>query len=279
MFEGKLLHSQDYRKPEDLTEKSLLPVKIVTLGGKNSSVDIAMQLASSSACEVTISHRNRERMTLPTGVTQCEAIVECLGPKSFKLSDGSELDDVDVLMFCTGYVRKFPFLSEESEVNIVENGAVVDDLYRSGRTGYSRKEHFLFRHCVHGIHPSLLFLGLTYSTSPAVTSHYSAKWLVDEVIWRRNVPSLETIRNEIILRKTRMKDSKMKPHEFHNVKFPVDGDLWDALADECGVERAPEWLKRLFVETQSIRAKLPHRYKSTKMRKLAENGGYAWLDS
>jgi len=131
LFQGKILHSKDYRKPEDLFRSDGVQTKIICLGGRNSSVDIALELFSTGA-DVVVSHRNAELLSLPPKMAQSSSVITCTGKDSFLTQNGEELKDVDVMLFCTGYVHKYPFLSDKSGVRVIEDGSVVADLYRQG---------------------------------------------------------------------------------------------------------------------------------------------------
>ncbi|KAK7933774.1 hypothetical protein WMY93_004670 [Mugilogobius chulae] len=122
-FEGRYFHSWEYRNCEGLQGK-----RVVVIGIGNSGGDIAVE-ASRVAEKVYLSTR-RERGSLVdwdqipvvnddlparilSGRVQVKANVKEVSGSSVVFEDGTVIDEVDVVILCTGYDYSFPFLPPE----------------------------------------------------------------------------------------------------------------------------------------------------------------------
>ncbi|XP_029028444.1 uncharacterized protein LOC114868939 isoform X2 [Betta splendens] len=137
-FKGQVLHSHLYRFAEPFSGRS-----VVVLGAKASGLDISMELARVGA-KVILSHR-RPRLTfpLPCGIQQSSEVVAVEADGRIRFQDDSR-SHADVLMFCTGYVYKFPFLD-------------------AGQLGLEIHDHTvspLYRYLLPPAFPSLFFIGI-----------------------------------------------------------------------------------------------------------------------
>ncbi|MDC6170557.1 flavin-containing monooxygenase [Paucibacter sp. XJ19-41] len=142
-FKGQVLHSRDYRSPAPFTGQ-----RVLVVGGANSAVQIAFELAASS--RVTLASRRkirflpqrtlgrdfhfwlglsgldrtrwlsdqstpvlddgRYRRALTSGLLQRRPMFEQITPNGVRWSDGSS-EAVDVLLFATGFRPRLPYLS------------------------------------------------------------------------------------------------------------------------------------------------------------------------
>ena len=111
LFEGKIIHSHDYRIPEKFSN---MPVLVI--GGLFSGQDISVDVAK-CAKYVLFSHRKPKlARKLPGNLRQCGPI-QHLTIKSAVLADGDECQ-IDALILCTGYKRDLSFLSPECRVKV-----------------------------------------------------------------------------------------------------------------------------------------------------------------
>ncbi|XP_053905517.1 uncharacterized protein LOC128849162 isoform X1 [Malaclemys terrapin pileata] len=141
-FPGRLLHSHEYRCPEPFAGRT-----VVLLGAGPSGVDLTLQLAP-VAQRVILSHRQPTLSALPGNVLQAAPAVGVAGD-TVQFGDGAE-HRADVLILCTGYRYRFPFLSP-------------------ARLGLRITDHTvtpLYRHLLPPHHPSLFFIGLCKQICP-----------------------------------------------------------------------------------------------------------------
>ncbi|KAJ8107185.1 hypothetical protein OPT61_g9038 [Boeremia exigua] len=109
-FPGRILHSKFYRSPTHYYKK-----RVLVIGNSASGHDITAQLAQSGSVALPVyqSRRSRSRWegdTPPTGVAW-QPIITSYNASSgaITFADGSVLDNIDVVIYCTGYKPSFPF--------------------------------------------------------------------------------------------------------------------------------------------------------------------------
>lgn len=142
-FQGRQGHSHDYREPS-----SYKGCTVVVLGAAASGLDIALEL-STVAKEVLLSHNHPTPIPseLPPNVRQVRGVESAL-ENGFVFVDGSSAE-ADVILYCTGYLFSFPFLSKECGITIEEN--VVKPLYK---------------HIINTKYPSMAFIGIPFLVCP-----------------------------------------------------------------------------------------------------------------
>ena len=110
-----------------------------------SSIDIA-----AFAKSVVLSHNNPNLASkLPANLEQRKGIQKVVGPHEVQLLDGSSINNIDCLLFCTGYHYTFPFLSKSCGIE-VKNRIVSP----------------LFKHMISINHPTLAFIGIPIQICP-----------------------------------------------------------------------------------------------------------------
>ncbi|ETS74129.1 hypothetical protein PFICI_13995 [Pestalotiopsis fici W106-1] len=140
-FPGRIQHSKHFRSVEDFRDK-----KVVVVGGSVSAFDALHDIRKVSKLPIISALRN------PSGAfgiapflhphidnrSQIESFEPELGRINF--TDGSSADDVDVVLFATGYDFSFPFLPGIKSVNNRIPG--------------------LYQHVFKSDNPSLAFVGM-----------------------------------------------------------------------------------------------------------------------
>ncbi|XP_033761143.1 dimethylaniline monooxygenase [N-oxide-forming] 2-like [Pecten maximus] len=151
-FQGEVFHSHHYRTPENFKGKN-----VVVLGASFSGQDIAVGI-SAYAKQVFLSHLKDTLPTaLPGNVVQKTGIKKMTKSRVVFLDDTEE--EVDVLVFCTGFLAQFPFLSEDI---IQVNSERITPLYK---------------HIVHIKFSTLLFVGI-----PRLLSYFPQNFEIAKVV-------------------------------------------------------------------------------------------------
>lgn len=111
-FPGRIVHSKAYRNPTLFAGK-----KVLVIGNSASGHDVAQDVLKTASLPVYQSRRSPGRWDgdePPAGVAWKPIIVEYLPSGRIVFSDGTYLDDIDVVFYCTGYKPSFPFWNEEA---------------------------------------------------------------------------------------------------------------------------------------------------------------------
>lgn len=154
-FEGKIMHSHDYKEASELAGKT-----VAILGAKHSGYDIGLEL-SEVCLKVYLIAKVHRHSTTPTGPKGNIHIVtgtisEYLGPRSIKVKDvkgegtESEIDEVDVVLYATGYLYDFEIIKPD----------LLDWKWKDN-IAYPLYKNIFYSH-----DPSLIFLGLPFMIIP-----------------------------------------------------------------------------------------------------------------
>ncbi|KAL5235469.1 hypothetical protein ACI65C_002879 [Semiaphis heraclei] len=142
IFNGKIMHSHSYRDADSFKGKSVL-----VIGCGASGLDISFG-ASKVADKVFLSHHNPRLLNLkiPSNYfhkTDFKEIVK----DGVIFQDGS-YEKIDIIVYCTGYTYKYPFLSNECGI-AVENNVIK----------------YLFKHMINIEYPTMGFIGVPRNTT------------------------------------------------------------------------------------------------------------------
>lgn len=106
-FKAACLHSHSYRRAEAFAGQ-----RVVLLGARASGIDIAMEVGA-HAKEVHLCARGvkaSERFFGRKNILLRPPIEHLSAPARAILTNGEDIENVDTLLFCTGYDYRFPFL-------------------------------------------------------------------------------------------------------------------------------------------------------------------------
>jgi len=119
LFPGRVVHSKTYRTPLLYKNK-----KILIIGNSASGKDLTTDLLSSVHLPIYQSRRSPSRWdgsTPPPGVAWKPVIKKYLSSGRIVFEDDTYLDDIDTVIYCTGYQPSFPFW------NVKNNGSEIWD--------------------------------------------------------------------------------------------------------------------------------------------------------
>lgn len=123
LFPGRAVHSKTYRTPQLYQDK-----KVLVIGNSASGHDVAADLVPTARLPVYQSRRSASRWDgsePPRGMEWKPVITEFLPSGRIVFEDNSYLDDIDVVIYCTGYQPSFPFWNANS------NGREIWDYKKS----------------------------------------------------------------------------------------------------------------------------------------------------
>ncbi|CAF5047096.1 unnamed protein product, partial [Rotaria sp. Silwood1] len=125
-FPGRVLHSHEFRGADEFFNLNLL-----LIGGSYSVDDIAVQCYKFGARSVTISARCRPfHYKWPTQVKEVPELIRMEG-RTAHFKDGSSTDNIDAIIFCTGYRHSYPFMAKQFDLRCGVTEFVPGDLYKS----------------------------------------------------------------------------------------------------------------------------------------------------
>ncbi|EFQ30641.1 hypothetical protein CGRA01v4_12657 [Colletotrichum graminicola] len=111
-FPGRVVHSKIYRTPQPFTGK-----RVVTIGNSASGHDVTEELVQNVRTPVFQSRRSKSRWDgdePPPGIVWKPIIKEYHLDGRIIFEDDSYLDDVDHVIYCTGYKPSYPFWNSEA---------------------------------------------------------------------------------------------------------------------------------------------------------------------
>lgn len=168
-FLGKQSHSHEYRKPEKFANRIILVV-----GGGPSGVDISQDIVK-SASKVFWSHHQKTQRTFEIENFIQKPDVKQLTENGAEFVDGS-IEEIDEIVYCTGYKFTFPFLS-------VDCGLATDE-------NYVRP---LYKHCINIIHPSMAVIGLNNQVCPFQLFDLQVRFSLTFMTGRKPLPSKDVM--------------------------------------------------------------------------------------
>lgn len=167
-FPGKVMHSHQYRTPQEYAGK-----KVVLIGAAASGMDISLDLCSDAETVYLSHHGNRKTCKLPNNLEQHYDVIEVDDHGAVVFQDGQRRE-VDVIMFCTGYLFTFPFLSKECGISVDDN----------------RITH-LYKHLFNINYPTMAFIGLPIRIGPFPQFSLQARLIAAVLAKKTILPSKE----------------------------------------------------------------------------------------
>jgi len=147
-FTGQTLHSIAYDKPDRFANQ-----KVLCVGGRASGADIAREI-SHVAQHVYLSDTTCTTVETQDNVTWVPATKTILNDGRVAFDDVATKTApvaVDTIIFCSGYDYDFPFINEESNLELDTTG---------------RRVRPLFEQLWHAVFPNVAFVGLPHSVVP-----------------------------------------------------------------------------------------------------------------
>lgn len=175
MFKGKQMHSHDYREPKPFKDEDVL-----VIGGNFSAVDIVQQ-TSKYAKSVTWSHHLKEKPDIEAfgaNVTEKPDVLN-LSERTVEFIDGSFAQPT-VIVYCTGYDYKFPFLSVDCGIS------TCDDFVKP-----------VFKHCLNINRPTMGFIGLANLICPNQVFCLQSRFCLTFMTGRKKLPTKQEMMKDL----------------------------------------------------------------------------------
>ncbi|KAJ5087281.1 hypothetical protein N7456_010897 [Penicillium angulare] len=221
-YPGRVMHSKQFRSAADYSQQ-----KVLIIGNSSSGQDLITAIPEEAAHPVYQSRRSPGRWdgdTPPSGVEWKPVISRYDSSGTIIFSDGSTLseNEVDKVIYCTGYKPSFPFW------NVQQNGRQIYD-YRQDRLVGSYL-HTFFQDI-----PNLAVIGL-----PRVLTFRSMEYQAIAVarVWsgRRSLPSSGEQRQ---WEANRAEFTKQQGRKFHDIPWD-NGETCEYLRALFDIAGLPE---------------------------------------
>ena len=197
----KISHAKYVRHPSLYRDKNILLV-----GNGPSGADLANQL-------LHYAHSVRRSVrSAPNELAVTNPKVRDIAPlkqftrDSVELIDGTKLEDIDTVIFCTGYLYSLPMFPKEAGF-ITSDGSYV---------------HQLYQHTFYVEDPSLVFIGLPKQVIPFPTFQNQAIVVAKAWAQKLSLPSMEVMRQDEF---ARLEKKGFVATKYHSFKFPEDVEL------------------------------------------------------
>lgn len=218
---GSIIHAKSYDEPAQFEKSG----NILVVGNSASGADIAYQLATELNKEVYKSIRSENHM--PAAHSPLVKDVPDLrefhaDTKTVVFQDGSSISGVDSVVFCTGYLKSFPFL---------KNPQLITD---------GQKVHHLYNHLVYIQNPTLAVIGVPRFVLPTRLSESQGCWLARVWSGKIHLPSVDEMEAQCA-----SLEGNERAH--HDLMYPRDVEYSNALnaqvreASDLSGYQAVEW--------------------------------------
>ncbi|MEE2776392.1 MAG: FAD-dependent oxidoreductase [Acidobacteriota bacterium] len=238
-FAGRTLHSHTYRRPGGLAER-----RVLLVGAGASAVDISLDLVASGATVHVATRAGLADVARFPGAALHPRLVGVEGHR-LRFADGSTVDDIDNLLFCTGYRYDFPFLRQRPElVTWDEDGAE------------------LYFDLLSPADPTLAFIGLPFRVIPFPQFQIQARWLARALASKFELPPAEERAAWIVTQRSRQA-ANGTPRHHRMLHGEAQFAYHDQLARQCGATPLPEWFLQLHRDVVVQRAADPAGYRDS----------------
>lgn len=261
-YPGIISHSKFYSRPQKFADQ-----KVLIVGYAASGRDIAAQVATYSQTPLIVSRRSssladQDTMTVKFAPEIVEFLLSSSPKTAVRFRNGQIETNLDAVIFCTGYLYSYPFLS-----------ALLPPVIGTGE----RVQH-LYQHVFSIDHPSLAFVGLPKPIIPFPTCESQAAAIARVWSNRLQLPSASAMCKweKAVLAE------QGGGRRFHDLSFPKDLDYhnalveWSRQAKDCGRGKLPKtwssedmWMReRCLAIKQAFQAKGEDRHRIKTMEGL-----------
>ncbi|KAH7021305.1 thiol-specific monooxygenase [Microdochium trichocladiopsis] len=268
---GSISHSKFYRRPDQYAGK-----KVIIVGNSASGIDLSAQIATVCQLPIIVSEKVKPNAVAPAEDRAWAKMVPEIkefvpSTRSVVYADGTTDDEVDTVIFCTGYFYSFPFLKLGNDASASAtttapssstSTAGSDDEASSPSPSSSSSSSLppiitdgshaahLYQHILYTHDPTLAFLGIPQRIVPFPVSEAQAGWVARIWSGRLPTPSFQAMtawEADLIARKIGPANANTKTTSsraaLHNMAFPQDVEYINALhAESLSARPEPELL-------------------------------------
>ena len=264
------MHSHNYRVPDD---DLFVGKKVVVLGASASGEDLSREIASVAQTVILSATGWKEDCdkkefpaeSHPDNMRRTGGIVE-FGSTSNSVTFENDVteQDVDVVVYATGYKVTFPFFLSgdgEGESNNVSSKTDASKSEKIIPTSTDNKVVPLWDHVFSPFAgPSLSFIGLPWKVVPFPQFEVQGRWISQAISGKVTLPDrdemMHSVEKEILLDK----NNHILDRHFHrmgNAQFEYN----DRLLERCGEGPMPQWRQEMYLKTGQRKRSEPTSYR------------------
>lgn len=233
VFQGKQMHSHDYRSPDVFKDETIL-----VIGGNFSGVDIVQQTAR-HAKSVTWSHHLKKEPDMrgfgenvvrkPDVLKLCENDVVFIDDTTSQFS---------TIIYCTGYEYKFPFLSVDCGISTCDG--FVQPLYK---------------HCLNINRPTMGFIGLANLVCPNQLFSLQSRFCLSFITGKKESPSKQEMLEDFEADLKERRNRGLPKRKSHLMGPNVQEQYYTDLAITSAIEPIKPVIPRMHTFTNLNRAR------------------------
>ncbi|KAL0869186.1 hypothetical protein ABMA27_007469 [Loxostege sticticalis] len=220
-FKGKMIHSHDYKDPEDYRNR-----RVLIVGAGPSGLDLAIHLSNVTA-KLVHSHHLRYNQPFFSDTYVKKPDIKMFTSNGVIFQDGS-FEEVDDVIFCTGYDFTHPFL--DKSVGITASGKFVLPLYQ---------------HTVNIRHPTLAFVGVSKKILNKVLEA-QGEYVAALAAGKFELPSQEAMLKAWLTHVRALKAKGMRLVDVNTIDNDAD-NYFANITEEAGIYRRPPVLSDIRV--------------------------------
>ncbi|XP_018577355.1 flavin-containing monooxygenase FMO GS-OX-like 4 isoform X3 [Anoplophora glabripennis] len=226
-FKGKVIHSHIYRKSDPFKNK-----RVIVIGGGPSGVDISRIIA-----EVA----DKVYVSLKSGTDVQDKFSEkvIIKPEILKFTEntvvfeGNSEENIDDIIFCTGYIYSYPFLSPNCGIQVEDNWV-----------------KYLYKQIININHPTMAFIGVPFRVTPfpmfGIQVRFFLKYLKGGLAINK-----AQMRQDLDQYMQKKKEEGQPTHYAHFLGLK-QGWYMDDLADTANIKRVPSVIQKLYAHFHSL---------------------------
>ncbi|KAJ8932109.1 hypothetical protein NQ314_014890 [Rhamnusium bicolor] len=216
-FKGTIIHSHAFRKPDPFKNR-----KVLIVGAGPSGIDISRIVS-----EVFISIRSENSAVIkPSDTVSVKTDIKEIEENSVIFKDNSK-ENIDDIIFCTGYQYSYPFLSSRCGISIDNNWV-----------------KYLYKQIINIEHPTMGFIGIPFRICPFPIFWYTGE--IFSCILKGNVKiNKEQMLQELNQYMLKKKEEGSPPQHAHLLGLK-QGWYTDDLGATAGIKKVPPVIAKLY---------------------------------
>ncbi|XP_060805161.1 senecionine N-oxygenase isoform X2 [Amyelois transitella] len=229
-FKGTIIHSHSYRVPDPYKCR-----RVLIIGAGPSGMDISLDVATVSTTVFHSHHSTAEDLTpYPENYVK-KPDVKALSESGVVFVDGT-FEEIDDVIYCTGYEYYYPFLDESSGLSISHHSVIP-----------------LYRYLVNIHQPTMVLLGLVVRACVVIALDAQARYTAALINGNFNLPSHDEMMAEWQRRYDVVKSQGKPLSHIHFLEAKED-EYYADLTKESGIARVPPVMFKIRIN--DIKSKL-----------------------